>query len=178
MIVLNKNIKEKYLSDIKVKYFQISKFDSYEDLLNKIYRCIKKKCPDIIFNKEDIKIYKSNDNSELYCFEILYSYFLNYKKFFLNCTEINQNEIIKNSIEEDSLIIIEIEKEKENNFIYPSYTNICSFCLEKTSNLEIICDKISNCSFQYCSEKCMNEDKEHINYHNNISNYFLKRTSL
>ena len=52
------------------------------------------------------------------------------------------------------------------------------FCLEKTSNLEFKCDKISNCSFQYCSEKCMNEDKEHINYHNNISNYFLKRTSL
>ena len=24
----------------------------------------------------------------------------------------------------------------------------------------------------------MNENKEHINYHNNISNYFLKRTSL
>ena len=68
VIVLNKNIKEKYLSDIKVKYFQISKFDSYEDLLNKIYRCIKKKCPDIIFNKEDIKIYKSNNNSKLYCF--------------------------------------------------------------------------------------------------------------
>ena len=178
VIVLNKNIKEKYLSDIKVKYFQISKFDSYEDLLNKIYRCIKKKCPDIIFNKEDIKIYKSNDNSELYCFEILYSYFLNYKKFFLNCTEINQNDKIKNLIEEDSLIIIEIEKEKENNFIYPSYTNICSFCLEKNSNSEFKCDKISNCSFQYCSEKCINEDIEHINYHNNISNFFLKRTSL
>ena len=24
----------------------------------------------------------------------------------------------------------------------------------------------------------MNEDKEHINYHNNIANFFLKRTSL
>ena len=48
---------------------------------------------------------------------------------------------------------------------------ICSFCLKKTTNLEFKCDKISNFSFQYCSEKCMNEDKEHINYHNNISNY-------
>ncbi len=134
------------------------------------------KSQEINFNKEDIKIYKSNNNSKLYCFEILYSYFLNYKKFFLNCTEINKNEIIKNFIPEDSLIIIEIEK--ENNFTYPSYANICSFYLEKTSNLEFKCDKISNCSFQFCSEKCMNENKEHINYHNNISNYFLKRTSL
>ena len=40
------------------------------------------KSQEINFNKEDIKIYKSNNNSKLYCFEILYSYFLNYKKFF------------------------------------------------------------------------------------------------
>ena len=95
------------------------------------------KSKEINFNKEDIKIYKSNDNSKLYCFEILYSYFLNYKKFFLNCAEIIKNEIIKNFIPEDSLIIIEIEK---NNF--SSYANICSFYLEKTSNLEFKCDKI------------------------------------
>ena len=68
-------MKEKYLSDNKVKYFQISKFDSFDNLVNKILRCIKKKCPEINFNKEDIKIYKSNNNSKLYCFEILYSYF-------------------------------------------------------------------------------------------------------
>ena len=44
VIVLNKNIKEKYLSDIKVKYFQISKFDSFNNLINKILRCEKKMC--------------------------------------------------------------------------------------------------------------------------------------
>ena len=50
-------MKEKYLSDNKVKYFQISKFDSFDNLINKILRCIKKS-PEINFNKEDIKIYK------------------------------------------------------------------------------------------------------------------------
>ena len=77
----------------------------------------KKKSPEINFNKEDIIIYKSNNNSKLYFFEILYSYFLNYKKFFLNCIEINKNEIIKNSIPENSLIIIEIEK----HFVYKKH---------------------------------------------------------
>ena len=61
-------MKEKYLSDNKVKYFQISKFDSFDNL-------IIKKNPEINFNKEDIKIYKSNNNSKLYYFKILYSYF-------------------------------------------------------------------------------------------------------
>ena len=36
-------MKEKYLSDNKVKYFQISKFESFDNLINKILRCIKKK---------------------------------------------------------------------------------------------------------------------------------------
>ncbi len=40
------------------------------------------KSQEINFNKEDIKIYKLNNSSKFYCFEILYSYFLNYKKFF------------------------------------------------------------------------------------------------
>ena len=120
---------KKYLSDNKVKYFQISKFDSFDNLINKILRCIKKN-PEINFNKEDIIIYKSNNNSKLYYFKILYSYFLNYKKFFYKLYRNKKNEIIKNSIPEYSLIIIEIEK--ENNFIYPSCANIRSFCLEKT----------------------------------------------
>ena len=44
IIVLNKYMKEKYLSDNKVKYFQISKFDSFDNLINKILRCVKKMC--------------------------------------------------------------------------------------------------------------------------------------
>ena len=62
-------MKEKYLSDNKVKYFQISKFDSFDNLINKILRCIKKKSPEIKFNKEDIKIYKSNNNQNFIVFK-------------------------------------------------------------------------------------------------------------
>ena len=36
-------MKEKYLSDNKVKYFQISKFDSFDNLINKIFKMYKKK---------------------------------------------------------------------------------------------------------------------------------------
>ena len=74
-------MKEKYIQDIIVKYIQISKFYTYENFINKIIRCIKKKCPNINFDKEDIIIYKSNENSEIFCFELLYSYFSNDSKF-------------------------------------------------------------------------------------------------
>ena len=177
IIILSKEMKEKYIQDIIVKYIQISKFYTYENFINKIIRCIKKKCPNINFDKEDIIIYKSNENSEIFCFELLYSYFSNDSKFFLNCEIINKENF---SIEENSLIIIEIIKkeEEEKKFIYQSTNKKCSFCLEKGINLEFKCDKISNCSFNYCSEKCLNADKEHLNYHNNIKKYFLKRASF
>ena len=49
-------MKEKYLSDNKVKYFQISKFDySFDNLINKILRCIKKNVQKSILIKKILK---------------------------------------------------------------------------------------------------------------------------
>ena len=48
-------MKEKYLSDNKVKYFQISKFDSFDNLINKILRWIKKKVKKSILTKKMLK---------------------------------------------------------------------------------------------------------------------------
>ena len=48
-------MKEKYLSDNKVKYFQISKFDFFDNLINKILRCIKKNVQKSILIKKILK---------------------------------------------------------------------------------------------------------------------------
>ena len=176
ILILNKEIKEKSISDIREKYIQLSKYDTFENLKEKIKRCIKFKFPNFNFENKTIKIYKSNDNDEVSKFSLLLAYFLNIEQYTYNCEElkeINDKKILENI----PTLIIEIENEK-NEFIIPLNKKICNKCKNDLYNLEIKCEKNFSCKSLYCSLDCKNNDTQHINFHKELEKYYKRKTRI
>ena len=176
ILILNKEIKENSISDIREKYIQISKYDTIENFKEKIKRCIKYKFPNFSFENKNIKIYKSNDNNELSKFSLLLSYFLNLPNYTYKCEEITDLTDKKN-LENIPTLIIEIENEKDE-FIIPLNKKICNKCKSELTNFEIKCDKNFSCVTLYCCLDCKNNDENHINFHKELEKYYKRKTRI
>ena len=192
IMILNKSLLKIDISSICKENISLEKNISYEELKQKIIRCLKHKynidCSNNIIN---IYIYEYKDiNDKEFInnqnFQILLAYgFQLVDKLCIKAEKINSDNIIQflnnENFFNDSFIYIEILDDKEEiPFLCLENENICNFCNNKIKNNKNIinCDENEKCLNMYCSNECKLKDKKHINFHNELSKYFIQQISL
>ena len=180
ILLINKEIKKINCDFISEKNIQISKFSNFKDLKEKIKRILLK-----ILNKKDlneklINYYKNTQNEEIQIAKILLSLENNINKIKIFCEELNNilNETkITDFLKEKDLIIIEIKSNlNQQNFIIPNDLNICNNCSKNLENsTKKQCNLLDDCLCLFCSNNCLENDKNHKNFHEILNKYFKKK---
>ena len=183
ILLINKEIKKINCDFISEKNIQISKFSNFKDLKEKIKRILLK-----ILNKKDlneklINYYKNTQNEEIQIAKILLSLENNINKIKIFCEELNNilNETkITDFLKEKDLIIIEIKSNlNQQNFIIPNDLNICNNCSKNLENsTKKQCNLLDDCLCLFCSNNCLENDKNHKNFHEILNKYFKKKINL
>ena len=183
ILVLEQEIKTNHVGLLKPLYVKIPKettINEFKELINKwLFKKIKKETR----GKENYthNIYKiKKDNKDLkkkfLIFDIIYSY-LHLSNFSCSSDLIvtippdnldKVNTIVNGN---DDILIIEIHKSDEPNFLKIFDKSNCSNCNKHHKYIK--CNKCvsSVCTHFYCSEYCRNEDKIHLDYHNKIQQF-------
>ena len=184
ILLINKEIKKINCDLISEKNIQLSKFSIFKDFKEKIKRILIK-----ILNKKDlnenlINFYKNTQNEEIQIAKILLSFENNINKIKIFCEDLKivPNETkITNIFKENDLIIIEIKNNlNQQNFIIPNDLTICNNCSKNLENFpnKKQCDFEEDCLCFYCSNKCLENDKNHKNFHEILSKFFKKKINL
>ena len=192
IMVLNRYLVKKNISSICKEVISLENDITYEELKQKIIRCLKYKYDnDYSGNKMNIYIYDYKDvNDKDFLnnqnFQLLLAYGLNLvDKLYLKAnliTSNNFNEIIKEeSLSNDSFLYVEIlDNDNDIPFLYNENENICIFCNKEIKNKKniVFCDENEKCLNKYCSNDCKFKDKKHILFHNELNKYYIQYISL
>ena len=192
IMVLNQYLVKKNISSICREVISLENDITYEELKQKIIRCLKYKYDnDYSGNKMNIYIYDYKDvNDKDFLnnqnFQLLLAYGLNcVDKLYLKAnliTSNNFNEIIKEeSLSNDSFLYVEIlDNDNDIPFLYNEKENICIFCNKEIKNKKniVLCDENEKCLNKYCSNECKFKDKKHNAFHNELNKYYIQYISL
>ena len=192
--VFNRSLVNKNISSLKKHIISVPLDITLNKFKNKILRTLKHKY-DIdleIKDKNNIRIYlleyqnKINKEKEFILnqnFQLLLAYGFNLMdKYIIRAEEITDHNInILFEIKNESILYIEIlDKDNKNNFLVLNKENICIYCKKQINPKHNIfyCDEKEKCPCQYCSLECKNNDKRHLNFHKELSQFYIQRLSV
>ena len=183
----------------QLKKIQISKEETFNHLITKIIRAINYEV-ELIKGKEliDYEIQRKmkfqiiipdfieQEKGKNILYNILDCYYNKYSSLIgkISGKEISSDDLDKKleemKIGEEDVIIIEFLFNQNDNFFLNVKSNEdcikCSLCSITINQLVYKCDKCN--LYFYCSEKCRNEDKKHINHHKTLDELYKKKYGL
>ena len=176
-----KNSKE---NGLQVKHIQISSHTSYSEFKEKISRCLHYYLnlnPPILAEDLSFNLCYSDSVNKYDIFSIVVSYINNQDKSEFDLSHlkmqfVNDEEtfnILKNQINQTTItILLEInEKNSPNTFLYQG-NNKCHLCKNSISEITK-CNILDSCQVQYCCFNCLNNDKNHKQFHLRVLNKYL-----
>lgn len=171
-------------NSMQVKHIQISSHTSYNEFKLKIVRCLNYYLninPSISAEDLSFNIVYSDSINKYDIFSIVVSYINNQDKSEYNLSHLKMQFVkdedsfntLKHLIEHTKItIVLEINEKNNPNTFLVQGNNKCHFCEESITEINK-CNILESCQVNYCSLKCLNNDKKHQYFHLKVLDKFL-----